>query len=279
MYSISRIKQVIEMLQLKELLLPSEATLDFSTVKTRSKFHDLKWKILVFLILFALIMVVYILVTSLTYKQVSSENNPAYNVNITLYFVLNSLAPSMIQQGMLASVALNKAVFLNSYSYITNCGNISLIQDSYVYAPTTNDPFDIGCFLNLTVSYSMEYAQQGQYYLISLNGFSFNPNIYSQIKGDLVLKTTGIIGDTFTTTPVFQILSGINGQNVMISSLSNSFTYMTFDLKNIVLFGLSSFTLLWKVVNIFFGIILSKIKKEVRYSQLVNTQDGMYIEV
>ena len=267
------------MIKLKELLLPEETSLDFSNVKTRPKLQSFKWKFLIFLVLFSAMMVAYTLIVSLTYQTVLPANNPSYNSTVTLSLVLNDLAPSMVEQGMLASVALNKAVFLNDYSYVTNCDNITLVQDSYVYAPTTNDPKDIGCSLNMTISYTMKYGQQGQYYLVSLNGFSFNPAIYSNIIGDLVLKTSGIIGGTFTTEPVFQILSGIDGQNVMLNTLSNDFTNMVFDLKNILLFGLSSSGIMWKILSLILTNIMSKIKQETRYGELVHTKNGMYIEV
>jgi len=267
--------------RLKELLLPVESKVDFSEVKTRPKLQAFSAKLAIFFVLFTLLMIGYTLVTSLTYQQVAPDETPAYNLTRTIYSVLDNSAELMLSQGVAPSFTINTELFVTSFTYVTDCLNIQNVTNSYYLGYFTENYSDVGCTFNATITINMQPGQIGSYYLVSLNGFDLNGAIYptSLGSGDLVWKTTGIVGGIYTTTDSFEIISGIDRHNLIINTGSNVFTTLVFDFNRIFLFGLSASGVLWKFVNIVIGALLNKWKNEIRYGDFVHTNEGFFLEV
>lgn len=269
----------VAMEQLKAALLPSSQELDLARVSTRPRLRGLLCQLATFLALFLLTMTIFILVVSLTYQPVAPERTPGYALNYTFSFELSPSAPAMIATGFAPTLALPQSVNLKHYTWTTTCKNLSLLVDSYYNILSTLSPHEVGCEVNVSLEIEMFPGQQGTFYLITLDGFIFRPGVYPPGRGDLVLQTTGIVGQPFTTNLVWRILSGVDAQNVAINTASNEIQELYLDWTRVYLFALAVSTWIWKFVTIVLVTIWHRCRRERTFTTFVQTPSMIYVEV
>lgn len=267
---------------LKSLLLPEEKAVSAIQIRTRSCWVYHKWRVLVFLVLFIALVFGYGLVISLTYK--TTTVGPAYNATVTTYYRMNQYAEGMVEQGQAPSVSLIRLYFLTSYNYSSDCTDLVTFESAYVIAFYSNNGNQTGCSINVTTSYTVTSGAQGDFYLFNLNGFNFASDVYNNQPGDLVLVTRGTINSEgksgiYTTTPEFQFKTGYSNNNVVISTNSNNWTYLSFDFQSIFVFALSARGWVWMIVGIVVTKIIAKLRGEKVHTTLVTEGDNIYFEV
>lgn len=269
------------MQQLKELLVPSTNDIAVSKIATRSRWIYLKPKIITFLIVFTLVMIGYTLFVSLTYKPVTL--GPSYNASITTYYTMNDFAEGMLVTNIAPSVAISTLYFLNSFNYTTDCDAISITEDSYAIAIFSTLGNQTGCYINVTVNYTFPNNTQGDYYFITPNGFSFAPDVYHNQSGDIIFRTEGYmkngIAVDYNTEVVFQFKTGFSNSNVMLSTSSNQWLALTFDIQAIYLFALSISSWIWLFTCMILTKIISKLRKEKVHTTIVSDNTNLFFEV
>lgn len=265
--------------QLKASLLPESQVLALDRVTTRPKLRSLLTKGVVFFLLFLVVMTAFILIVSLTYQPVPSDRTPGYRFNTTLYFLLGPKAPIMIANGLAPSLVVERSLNLQHYNWSTTCTNLTLLDDQYYHILLTLDPMDVGCELNVTLDIEMFPGQSGNFYFVTLDGFELNRGLYPPGQGDLILQTTGYVGHPFTTQVAWRILTGSDGQNIVINTPDNLILELYVDWTRIYLFALAVSGWIWKVVTIPLWTLWLWRRGERSFSDFIRGPEGISVEV
>lgn len=263
---------------LKTLLLPETREFDLSRVRSRPRFPTLFRQLGTFALLFLLIVSGYALVLSLTYQPVPPGKSPEYTFNYTMNFYMTEEGASSYEQGYPVYLQVMRMISLIHYNYSTNCPNFTVISSTFYDLLTPKVP-EIGCTINISLSIMMAPGQEGNFYFLYLFGVDAIPATVPDGLGDYVFVSSGYLGEPLNTTLERKIVSGGNAVAVVISTNLNTILELYIDWTRIYLFALAVSGWVWRLVSIIIWTIWRRYHRERLCYSLIETQQGMVLEI